>query len=272
MKNASRMRWLAGVLLAAIAGAGGLLLVTTGGTALGSSSAAQYEYGHPAPVSAPAVTGTLVVGQKLTTSNGTWTSGSNITLYGYLWGRCDTKGDHCVSISGATANTYTLVDADQGHTIRSYVTAVNASGPTQQQSPPTGVIAAAYPTGKQVDAKQVVLPNRLIVDGVRYSQNPIRSRTASTRMQVHVADSHQNSVQNALVFVQGLPYSRVATMPEVRTDGNGWATLSLQPGQFFPRTGYVVLFVRARVDGQDLLGGTSTRRLVQVTVSAPNGS
>jgi len=74
------------------------------------------------------------------------------------------------------------------------------------------------------------------------------------------------------VFVQGLPYSRVATMPEVRTDGNGWATLALQPGQFFPRKGYVVLFVRARVDGQDPLGGTSTRRLVQVTIAAPNGS
>jgi hypothetical protein len=53
----------------------------------------------------------------------------------------------------------------------------------------------------------------------------------------------------------------------VRTDANGWATVQLQAGQFFPRKGYVVLFVRARVDGQDVLGGTSTRRLVQVTVN-----
>jgi hypothetical protein len=29
--------------------------------------------------------------------------------------------------------------------------------------------------------------------------------------------------------------------------------------------------VRARVDGQDLLAGTSTRRLVQVTIAPPAG-
>ena len=50
---------------------------------------------------------------------------------------------------------------------------------------------------------------------------------------------------------------------------NGWATVSLQPAQFFPRKGYLVLFVRARVEGQDLLAGTSTRRLVQVTIAPP---
>ena len=31
-------------------------------------------------------------------------------------------------------------------------------------------------------------------------------------MQVHVADTHQNSVQNAAVFVEGLPYSRQASV------------------------------------------------------------
>ncbi len=91
-------------------------------------------------------------------------------------------------------------------------------------------------------------------------------------MKIHVSDSHQNSVQNALVFLQGVPYSRIGNVPEVRTDATGWATVQLQPAQFFPRTGYLVLFVRARVDGQDMLGGTSTRRLVQVTIAAPNGT
>jgi hypothetical protein len=144
---------------------------------------------------------------------------------------------------------------------------VNANGPTTATSPQTAVVAAAFPTGKQVDAKQVTPPNRLIVDSVKYSANPIRSRTTPTTMQVRITDSHQNAVQNALVFVQGLPYSRIAPMQEVRTDANGWATVQLRAGQFFPRKGYVVLFVRARVEGQDVLGGTSTRRLVQVTVN-----
>lgn len=267
-----RARWLASVLLAAVAAGAAMLLLRTGGSAFGSSSAAQYEYGHPAPVQPPVVSGAAAeTGQKLTTTNGTWTSATPITLYAYAWGRCDTNGNNCAAIAGATGITYTLADADVGHTIRSYVTAVSASGPTQNQSAQTAVVRKAYPTGQVVDEKQVVPPNRLIVNKVTYSANPIRSRTVPTRMRVHVADSHQNSVQNALVYVQGLPYSRIAPMPEVRTDANGWATLAMQPGQLFPRAGYVVLFVRARVEGQDVLAGASSRRLVQVTIAPPSG-
>ncbi len=262
-----RARFVASLLVVGIASAFAMLLLGTGGEAFGSSSAAQYEYGHPASQAAPAISGTAQVGQKLTTSNGTWSSTSSITLYGYAWFRCDSSGNKCGAISGATANAYTLTADDQGHTVRATVTAVNSNGPTTATSPQTAVVAAAYPTGKQVDAKQVTPPNRLIVDTVKYSANPIRSRTTPTTMQVRITDSHQNAVQNALVFVQGLPYSRVAPMQEVRTDANGWATVQLQAGQLFPRKGYVVLFVRARVEGQDVLGGTSTRRLVQVTVN-----
>ncbi|HET7138273.1 MAG TPA: hypothetical protein VFI04_07940 [Gaiellaceae bacterium] len=271
MTHTSRARWLLSVLLGAVAAATATLLVTSGG-AFGSSSAAQYEYGHPAPVKAPAISGTTSVGQKLTTSNGDWQSSSTISSYTYTWGRCDSAGNNCAAISGASSNAYTLTTADVGHTIRAYVTAKNSSGTTTQQSSQTAVVVAAYPTGKQVAANLVTLPNRLIVDNVRYSANPIVSRTTATVMQVHVADSHQNSVQNAAVFVEGLPYSRVAPMSEVHTDANGWANVKLQPSKFFPRKGYLVLFVRARVEGQDLLAGTSTRRLVQVNIAPPRSS
>ena len=272
MTHSSRGRFIGSVLIAAVAAAAATLLVTTSGNAFGSSSAAQYEYGHPAPVTQPAISGTTTAGQKLTTSNGDWQSASKITQYSYSWGRCDAAGNNCAAIAGATGSSYTLTDADVGHTIRSYVTARNSNGTTTQQSNQTAAVAASYPTGKQVTANIVTLPNRLIIDQVRYSANPIRSRSTPTTMQVHVADTHQNSVQNAAVFVEGLPYSRVAPMAEVHTDGNGWATVQLQPAQFFPRKGYLVLFVRARVEGQDLLAGTSTRRLVQVTIAPPNGS
>jgi hypothetical protein len=271
MTHTSRGRWLLSVLVTALAAAAATLLATTSGNAFGSSSAAEYEPGHPAPLTPPTLAGTAKAGEKLTTTNGTWSSKTTISLYGYSWGRCDTAGNKCAAIAGAGTSTYTLTDADVGHTIRSFVTARNANGTTTQQSAQSAVVAASFPTGKQVAANVVTLPNRLIVDDVRYSANPIRSRTTPTTMQVHVADTHQNSVQNALVFVEGLPYSRVAPMAEVRTDANGWATVALQPGQFFPRKGYLVLFVRARVDGQDLLAGTSTRRLVQVTIAPPAG-
>lgn len=269
----ARRRPLGAVLASVVTGA--VVLLVTSGIASGSSSSAQYETGHPVPTKAPAISGTPQVGQTLTTTNGEWTSDSNISRYSYAWGRCDTNGNNCVTIGGATSNTYTLVASDQGHTIRSYVTAYNTNGSTQNDSSATGTVAAApstTPSGKQIEAASVQLPNRLVVDGVKYSANPIRSRNTPTVMQVHVSDSHNNSVANAKVFVEGLPYSRIANIPETATNSSGWATVNLTPAKFFPRTGYLVLFVRARVDGQDPLGGTSTRRLVQVTIGAPNGS
>lgn len=261
-----------GALLASIATGAAVLLVTSG-IASGSSSSAQYEYGHPVPTAAPTISGTPQVGQTLTTTNGTWTADSGIKAYGYGWGRCDAAGNSCVMIGGATGNTYKLTTDDQGHTIRSYVTATNSNGTTTENSAQTKAVAAAAattPTNGVLNASQVALPDRLIIDQTKYSANPIRSRSTPTTMQIHVSDSHSNSVSGALVFVQGLPYSRINNIAEVSTNSTGWATVNLVPGKFFPRKGYVVMFVRARVAGQDALAGVSTRRLVQVTVGTPS--
>jgi hypothetical protein len=264
-----RGRWVASIALAAVISGASVLLVT-GGAALGSS-AAQYQYGAPTNTALPAVSGNAAVGKTLTTSNGTWTSdAANSTItYAYAWSRCDTAGNNCTAISGATATTYAVVAADQGHTIRSVVTATNASGATQAQSAPS---AAVSTTGGTIAAANVVLPNLLTIDHVTYSQNPIKARKTPTTMRIHVTDQNQNSVQGALVFVQGVPYSRIANTPEVQTDATGWATVNIQPAKNFPRTGYITMFVRARVSGQDLLAGSSTRRLVQATIAAPNGT
>ena len=43
--------------------------------------------------------------------------------------------------------------------------------------------------------------------------------------------------------------------------------MTFNPAKFFPRNGYVTVFVRARKPGDDPLAGVSTRRLVQFTVS-----
>src|SRR5262249_57567290 len=131
---------------------------------------------------------------------------------------------------------------EEGHRLGSYVRGTSSGGWTQNASNPTGTVTTSVTTGKQIDASKVVLPNRLVVDRVTYSQNPIRTRTASTTMRIHVVDANLNSVQNALVFVQGVPYSRIGNMPEVKTDSTGWATVSLVPGKQFPHTGYVVMF------------------------------
>jgi hypothetical protein len=243
-------------------------MVATSGNAAGTSSAAQYQYGAPVNTAVPVVSGTAAVGSTLTTTNGTWKSDSTVT-YSYQWVSCDANGAACVDIAGANASTYKVASADSGRRLRANVDAKNSVGTTETQSAPTA--AVTQPANKLLQAADVKLPNRLIVDKVAYSANPIRSRTTPTQMKVHVADSFGNSVQGSSVYAIGIPYSRIRVMPEVTTDATGWATLSITAGQKFPRTGYLVLFVRARVPGQDALGGTSTRRLVQVTIGAPTG-
>ena len=58
----------------------------------------------------------------------------------YQWERCDTAGANCADIPGATAGTYTLEDADAGHTTRVSVTYTNAAGDDTARSAPTAVI------------------------------------------------------------------------------------------------------------------------------------
>ena len=67
----------------------------------------------------PNVTGTAVVGNALTTTNGTWTNSP--TSYAYQWKRGATN-------IGTNANSYTLVNADAGQSITCVVTATNAVG------------------------------------------------------------------------------------------------------------------------------------------------
>jgi hypothetical protein len=69
----------------------------------------------------PAVTGTLQVGQVLTSTNGTW-AGAAVTI-SRQWVRCSATGDQCVTIAGATAATYTAVAADRNLRLRVRVTA-----------------------------------------------------------------------------------------------------------------------------------------------------
>jgi hypothetical protein len=91
----------------------------------------------PANTVAPAVTGTAVTGQTLTTSTGTWT-GSPAPTYAYVWKRAGS------AISGATASTYVLLVADEGLSVKCSVTATNASGAASADS--NAVTPTAAPT------------------------------------------------------------------------------------------------------------------------------
>ena len=97
----------------------------------------------PVNTASPAISGSAVEGQSLSASTGTW-SGSP-TSYAYQWQDCNTAGEACSSISGATKSSYKLTVGDVGHTARVTVTATNAGGSTPASSAATATVAAESP-------------------------------------------------------------------------------------------------------------------------------
>lgn len=233
-----------------------------------SSTASQAQYA-PTNTAGPTISGTAQDGSTLTASNGTFSSSSAIT-YSYQWQRCNSTGAACINISGATNQTYVVQLADVGNRVRVVVTARNADGANSANSATTDVVTAkgtqGTTTGATVSASNVSLPDRLVIDQVKFTPNPVPTRQSITA-RFHVKETvGGKSVTDALVYSIGLPYSRVTVPGEVKTDATGWATVTYNPAKFFPTRGYITFFVRASKPGDDPLAGVSTRRLVQVTI------
>ena len=99
----------------------------------------------PAPVSSvpPQISGTAQIAVPLHASTGTWLNAP--TSYGYQWLLCDTYGNSCGAIGGATSSTYTPVNADYQETLRVEVTASNAGGKSTATSAQTALVQIAAP-------------------------------------------------------------------------------------------------------------------------------
>jgi hypothetical protein len=98
----------------------------------------------PTPTSAPAVTGTLAVGDRLEAGPGTWTSATALR-FSYQWHRCDAAGGHCSSVHGATAAGYTLTRADAGKAIGLTVTAAEGASQAVAYASLVGPVAPPKP-------------------------------------------------------------------------------------------------------------------------------
>jgi hypothetical protein len=232
----------------------------------------------PVNTAPPSIAGTPSNGQTLTAANGTWSGATPIT-YGYSWLLCDATGASCLPISGATAQTYALTTAAVGKTLRVQVTAANASGAVSTTSVPTAVIVDSAPKSlvklsnglTSVDAADVKLPYRLILGKFKVQQTqPLHTR-APFRVTFTVTDTRGYLVRNALVYVIGLPYNRILNATEQRTAQDGTVTFALTPTKLQPLKdgARLVIFARARVEGDSLLAGASTRRLVEVVFGTP---
>ena len=244
-----------------------------------NASAIVKDAGKLANTSPPTISGSATVGSTLTANRGTW-SGADPITFSYTWRRCDTDGGSCSAISGANEQAYLLKAVDAGNTIRVRVAAKDSTGTSSATSVPTAVVTAATKptppasngcakTGGTVPVAGVSPPARLTIDQTQVSPSTLTFGTRSVTARFHVS-ACGGSVQGALVYVTAVPYGQFAIPNEQATGSDGWATL-----QFTALSGYpvsnkqqlLVMFVRARKNGENLLGGISTRRLVSFRVT-----
>ncbi len=110
-------------IVAALVGLAVLVALLAATSATGRSEAA------PANSQEPSITYVypIKINTILTANKGSWT-GTTPLDYAYQWLRCDNTGLNCKKITNATGTTYTVVTADETHTLRLDVTASNSDG------------------------------------------------------------------------------------------------------------------------------------------------
>ena len=92
----------------------------------------------PHNTEAPKLSGSPIVGIRMSVSNGKWSSSP--MAYAYQWEDCNTKGEACTPILGATNESYTVASSDVSHTLAVLVSAINGGGSVAATSSPSGVI------------------------------------------------------------------------------------------------------------------------------------
>jgi hypothetical protein len=238
----------------------------------------------PSNTALPAISGTTTVGQVLTATAGSW-SGTNPITFTYHWKQCDASGGNCKGVAMNAKSTYTLVASNGGNTMRVAVTAKNSDGTSEATSAATAVIApATTPTttttptppsngcttmGGTVPIANITSPAHLGIDAFQVNPSPVTFGTKALTVRVHIAGCGGN-VQGALVYVTAVPYNMFSIPDEATTGPDGWASLTMNALAGFPvsqNQGLLVMFIRARKNGEDVLGGISARRLVSFTVT-----
>jgi len=229
----------------------------------------------PSIVTLPIDGGSPAVGQTLVASSGTWKGASGV--YAYQWSRCNTSGTGCTSIPGATNQSYTVTGGDAGYTLTVTVRATNDVGATNSTAVVVKVPAPGTSVGGGLTSVAVTSltahPDHLLISSITFSPSPFRTRNGVITARFRVTDQGtKNVVSGALVDVVGIPYNWVVGSAEQPTGNDGWVTFRIKTTSHMQLTrgGALVMQVRARAPGSsaaDILGGISTRRLVQLKLA-----
>ncbi|MFI4985066.1 MAG: hypothetical protein ACHQAV_03650, partial [Solirubrobacterales bacterium] len=165
---------------------------------------------EPRPVNAapPTITGTAQQGQALSAQNGSWTN--EPTSFAYAWQRCDSTGAKCAPISGATAQTYTLVAPDVGSTVRVAVTASNSGGnSTPASSAQTAVVVAQSSTATFGKTTVGASPDTFVSERKRVNRYALAEPGTVTKLSVYLVPTATSGSQ----VMKGIIYADTGTAP-----------------------------------------------------------
>src|SRR5262249_46377948 len=158
-------------------------------------------------------------------------------------------------------------------------TATNADGastavsdPTVETQAPSDFNITGCPPVQEagpLHPDEVNPPARLLIDRNLSTPRVIRRNTQTITLRFHVVACHAPPVRGFAVRATPTPSQHFP--PAERAPAvNGGAPLTLRRLRFSPATPRqqnLVVFVRARKPGEDLLGGVSSRRLVSFRVN-----
>jgi hypothetical protein len=229
----------------------------------------------PAQTAIPTISGSAVVGEKLTATTGSWAGTQPIT-YTINWQVCNQQSASCAP-NGSKGAVYTVANSDVGKRLRVRVAAKNSAGESSGLSDTTAVVTQsggggggggsgnAVPVGDVGPAGE-----RLVVDRVVFNPNPVTSRNVPIQVKITVKDTKGRLVKGALVFIRSTPIL-TSTPTDAPTGNDGTVTYSIQPRSDFPiKNGYSVqFFVKAYRQGDPSLAGIAGTRLVQVATHTP---
>lgn len=200
-----------------------------------TSSNVTFQVASSAPANSssdpPRISGAAQQGQMLTASPGTWIPGA--TSYDYQWQDCDSGGQACTPIQGATGSTYTLTATDIGDTVVVSVIGVNAAG--------TGAAATSLATNIVQTAAAVSLtaaPGAAVTNQAVTLAATVTSRAAAGAPSGSVAFTNAGKPISGCSAVPVAPSGQSATVFCQTSFGAGSSQLT---ATFTPTAGSVVL-------------------------------
>ena len=182
--------------------------------------------------------------EVLTATGGTWTGPGTITK-AIFWQRCNTAGEGCATVVGATGATYRLTVADVGTRLRVIETASNEGGTAQAASTPTAVVDELRPTA----SRPTVPASKVNCRIAWWWTSSSRSRRA-TRSRSGFRSRTTRGFRVSGILVRGRRRrvsSRARPPRERRAWPKGWATFVFRA----TGAGTTYVFAEARREGRE---------------------